>query len=480
MKTIRPSASSQDVQTASSGLKKNTNVAKSWGNPPARVDTEESITPVRSMFSPHRLQLKPPAPAAASTVISTLAVEVQAAYAANFYAYVDRLAVSLPAPMKHHQAPNPEGAVVDRKHMALYLGESNCIGSGHVARWVADAIESGIRASRFLHNTPIKRGHKAAVKENLARSAEKLRELQLIRSCLDSARWILHYTSHYEKTSVDHIGESFSSHVAAYVLSRLFSGQQVLIPVDFWGYEYAEHMAEDSELIGHATSMLLIPTTKDPARVILRLFETNGAFSPIVKRSAVLKAREDSENIERKEKMLGPVDFSLDDLVSRHAAATIDSKQKIFPHIDVEVEMKSLRPTATYYSESVQDAADDVQFLSRFLALNYAHRRGSLQEAANTLEAQLYDRGTPSIPRQRMHAVQETGSCELKSLTVAAASLLNDEVAYQAINMLLAESVSAMYTKNGSSDPELLKQIEHEMERAGKRLEHAAFAHKSS
>ena len=194
----------------------------------------------------------------------------------------------------------------------------------------------------------------------------------------------------------------------------------------------------------------------------------------------MLKARKDSKAIEHKEMKLGLRSFSLANLVSRHAGDATKKKEKIFTHIDVKVKMKSLLPSVTDRSQLEQDAVDDIDFLSKFLGINYAHRRGTMQEVANTLEAQLHDRGNPFIPDQRMHAVQETASCELKSLTVAVASLLNDEIAYQAVNMALAESVSTIYAKNSLSDHELLKNIKHEMKRARERLEYAAFTHQSS
>ena len=260
MKTTKPSAPSRNVRAALLGFKESKNTEKLPDNTSTRVDTKEPITPKRSMFSPYRLQqLKKPHSIAGSTLVSTLAAGAENAYAASFYDYVDRLAVSLPDPLKYdkegYTKPSLGEAEIDRNHVALYLGESDCIGTGHVARWVADAIENGIQNGQFLQNLQIKNAHKTAIRENLAFSVDKLRELHLIRSHLDYTKMSLHYLSHFEKTSCNHIGTIFTSQVAAYILSRLFSGQQVLIPVDFWGYDYAENLAGDSGLIGHATSM---------------------------------------------------------------------------------------------------------------------------------------------------------------------------------------------------------------------------------
>lgn len=52
---------------------------------------------------------------------------------------------------------------------------------------------------------------------------------------------------------------------------------------------------------------------------------------------------------------------------------------------------------------------------------------------------------------QRLFAIQETGSCELKSLTVAVNHLLNSEVSYQTLILNLIENTLRAAKKDGQS-----------------------------
>lgn len=98
----------------------------------------------------------------------------------------------------------------------------------------------------------------------------------------------------------------------------------------------------------------------------------------------------------------------------------------------------------------------DITFLARFLGINFFHKVGTTQEVINTIYSQLHDYGEPIVPKQRMYAVQGTGSCELKSITVGLSHILQHELAYQSLIAILGDNVKNLYEKNQISDAVLL------------------------
>lgn len=320
------------------------------------------------------------------------------------------------------------------RHVSLVIGKGNCIGTGEVASWLSKTIQNSVMREDFLSEFPLAQERRKQVKSKLSEFSSLLNQLDILRKKINMMDRHFYELGKKDNHVYDfsHLKRLKGSTLGYSVLHQVQKHGRCLVPVDFFGYEsYAS-----KEVFGHATSMLVEKLAPDSDKLVLRLFETNGAYTVALKRDAVKKKRTDVHGVERKGTIFSASDFSLEDIDYMNKRSSSGTARTMCQRA-VEVNFTSLS-AGNLSPESVASARTDCSVISRLMYAGAHFKIGTLQEMADTVGDCFDSLGMSYVPPQRIHAVQGTSSCELKSLTVVVAHLLADEVAYQALILMIS------------------------------------------
>lgn len=334
------------------------------------------------------------------------------------------------------------------RHHDLLTGGVNCNGTYEVSEWISNVIKKAVSSSREQNYEKCPFARLGLTNAEIERVSNKLEELAPKLDFLQRTR---------DLARLSHVGlaatalpqqswAEFELITTLAVLSNLKRDGIVAISSDFGFRDKAA--PKDWKIRPkyypdvHATSVV-IKRIGESDNCDVHFFETNGKDDALVSRDVVNKKRisdgDETKTLQR-HWSFALSDFEPVDYVSRPPLDSPDNP-KIFARKTAHAQLRLLSQTLSMSNESQQyQDGLELEKISRIMFPN--QRKGFLSYEDMIAYQETIAKGMSMedkvvIEKQRLHASQRTASCELKSTTVAACFMLEDELAYQVLNALL-------------------------------------------
>jgi hypothetical protein len=369
-----------------------------------------------------------------------------------------------------HRAKNGTVSEVALGHAKLLTGFDGCAGTNEVAGWVTKTLpehshDKNAEIIRSLVNDEVK--DKATV-ESIITSLVELRTSMTYLHEIKELSWFFRQnvsiSGNNPNLGIDK-WVNYANLCSLGILSKLKSSSTVLLPMDFlWGKLSVNSQSIEPQ--SHATTLILEKSAS--GAVSAHHFETNGFHRIAVARSEVKDARMENGKQSRAKKFDQYRFQNSNSVLNYFVPGRYSAKPKIYARMTRPIKLRSQEQNL-----SNDKIKEDIEFIKRLVFQETEGIRFSLAQA---LDHQLSHLGTGDFENQRLHAIQETDSCEIKSITVASCYLLNNEMAYQTLILSLVDrSIHELGSVIHPDKASLLKQLSHDKTHVTQRIREQMF-----